>query len=311
LESVILHSGSAGLIWWKLHNSNLKSSTNLDPLHDAFRMYAARAAVHEHHLKVMLPYFRKARMEPILAKGWAISRLYPHPGLRPYGDFDICVPPERMAEAQHLLDDESTGGIQIDYHARFRELDADYAVLFERSVRVAVGRSYVHVLCPEDHLRLLSIHMLYHGGWKAPWLCDVALMMETVSPDFDWKQFLAGDRDSEWVLAALALAQDLLGARPPEIIRNYLDRRNFPRWLFDALLEQWGRDDHYMSGPPASELVREGHFLEAFRSRWPNRLQATIRMGARVNRVPRLPFQLADMVKRAGKARRHDGHEDI
>ncbi len=266
LRSAILFSGSGGLVWWKFRNSSLKSSASLDPMHDAFRLYSARAALHEHHLNILIPYFRKAGIEPILAKGWAIARLYPQPGLRPYGDFDICVPPGRIRDAQHLLDKEPAPGIDIDFHERFRELKSDYDLLLERSVRIPVGKSHIHVLCPEDHLRLLAIHMLYHGGWKPSWLCDVALMMETAGPDFDWKRFQDSDRkDSEWVLAALALAHQVLGARMPDAIGEAAQRK-FPQWLFDALLEQWGHIGHYMQGPTASAMLGEGRLMDALRS---------------------------------------------
>jgi Uncharacterised nucleotidyltransferase len=308
LRSAILFSGSGGLVWWKLRNSGLKSSPALDPIHDAFRLYSARAAVHEHHLNVLLPYFRKAGIEPILAKGWAVARLYPQPGLRPYGDFDICVPPSRMREAQHVLDSEPMTGIDIDFHERFRELESDYDALLERSVRIPIGKSHIRVLRPEDHLRLLSIHMLYHGGWKPAWVCDVALMMETAGADFEWKQFADDHRkNSEWVLAALALAHRVLGAKMPEAIGE-TGLPKFPQWLFDALLEQWGQIGHYMHGPSAADMLREGHLMEALRSRWPNRLQATVRMGARVNSMPRLPLQVADVIKRAAKL--HRGKKD-
>ena len=38
----------------------------------------------------------------------------------------------------------------------------------------------VRILCHEDHLRLLSLHLLRSGARRPPWLCDVALLLEAV-----------------------------------------------------------------------------------------------------------------------------------
>ncbi len=225
-----------------------------------------------------------------------MARLYPHPGLRPYGDFGVCVPTGRYDETlatcqQHSLSD-------VDIHERFRELDDSYDDLLRKSMEVPIGKSSIRVLSPEDHFRLLAIHALFHGVWKPVWLCDIALLMESSGATIDWGNCLSGNpKRAEWVVAAIALANRLLDARLPEAL-SALDNRRFPPWLFKGLLEQWASTDSYMTGPNAASLLREGRLIELARGRWPNPIQATIEMGVKINRTPRIAIQMADVVKR-------------
>ena len=47
----------------------------------------------------------------------------------------------------------------------------------------------------EDQLRQLCLHLLRHGACRPLWLCDVAVMLESLPGDFDWDRCLGGDRD--------------------------------------------------------------------------------------------------------------------
>ena len=44
---------------------------------------------------------REKGIEAILAKGWAVARLYPDRVLRPYGDIDICVSADQFNTAEN------------------------------------------------------------------------------------------------------------------------------------------------------------------------------------------------------------------
>src|SRR5262249_11103226 len=117
--------------------------------------------------------------------------------------------------------------------------DHPLEALYERSQLVALGEVNVHVLGPEDHLRLLCLHMLGHGAHRPLWLCDVAIVLESRPPDFDWELCLSGDRRrSDWVACALGLAHHLLGA---EIAGTPVEERarRLPRWLIPTVLRQW------------------------------------------------------------------------
>src|SRR5205814_891640 len=78
----------------------------------------------------------------------------------------------------------------------------------------AVIQTVALVLGPEDHLRLLCLHMLVHGVCRPLWLCDIGAALESRPAEFDWRWFLSGDpRRTRWALCALGLAHELLGAR--------------------------------------------------------------------------------------------------
>ena len=67
---------------------------------------------------------------------------------------------------------------------------------------------------PKIHLRYMCIHMLQHGAYRALWLCDIAVVLESLPEDFDWEYLLRGDRrPADWVASTVGLANQLLGAR--------------------------------------------------------------------------------------------------
>jgi hypothetical protein len=68
------------------------------------------------------------------------------------------------------------------------------------------------------------------------------------------------------------------------------------------VLSQWSKKEHYMDSVPsmAYSLRHPGHLLKALRLRWPNPIQATVRVGGPFNELPRLPFQLFECVLRIG-----------
>lgn len=302
LRKILLHTGSAALAWWRIRQSSLRESAASQEFREAFRLYSINATLSERRLTMIVQRLRAHGIEPILAKGWAIAREYPQPGLRPYGDFDLCVPPDRCADAEEICAKHELGG--LDVHPRFRELTAEYGELLLRSRELPIGQTSIRILSPEDHFRLLAIHALFHGVWKPLWLCDIALLMESQDTTIDWELCLSGEpKRSEWVMAAIALAHEILGARLPDPISS-LNTRQFPRWLFNGLRMQWGQEEFYMNGPTAGSLIRDGQLVQLARGRWPNPIQATVELGARINRTPRIAIQVADVVMRIAKMKR-------
>jgi hypothetical protein len=62
-----------------------------------YRDQNIKAALLEQGAERVFKALRGAGIEPVLVKGWAVARLYPEVGLRPYSDVDICVPPGRAS----------------------------------------------------------------------------------------------------------------------------------------------------------------------------------------------------------------------
>jgi hypothetical protein len=189
----------------------------------------------------------------------------------------------------------------VDLHCGSVELDdRPFDEVFSRSQLVKCGEIEVRIFGPEDHLRLLCVHMLRHGAWRPLWLCDIAVALESRPADFDWGYFLSGDpRRSDWVACAIGLAHQLVGAHVDGTPVERRSRR-LPRWLVPAILKQWGkrRLPDGMLAPMAHHLRDPRGVLEALRLRWPNPIEATTRMGGRFNEVPRLSFQIRECLVR-------------
>lgn len=291
-------SGAAGLAWWVLRSHGISWAV-ARPLRDLHRAEAARAALAEAELGSALSLLRGAGIEPLLGKGWAAARYYPAPGLRPCGDLDLYVRPEDHARGAQLA---SRSGLPIDLHRGCPDLaDRSWPSLRARSRLWPLGQvGSVRIFGPEDHLRLVVMHFLRHGGWRPLWLCDVATQVESAGPECDWGLVLDGPRrKAEWVACALALASRLLEAEPPQAPRLAREAAA-PGWVADTVLEAWSRPPvpHGVRVPLREHLRRPYSLARALRMRWPNGIEATVGVGGAFNAAPRLPFQLAESLRR-------------
>jgi hypothetical protein len=301
---LLLKSGSGALGWWKIRRSDLQSLPAAFQLRQAHRLHTLQAALHELEIKQAITFFRAEGLEPLLGKGWAIARLYPNKGLRPYGDVDLYVPRERYGVAAGALNRPGTPASNVDLHSGSAELDdRSFDDLYDRSQLVSVADVEVRILGPEDHLRLLCLHTLRHGAWRPLWLCDIGVALESRPVDFDWDYFLSGNqRRSDWVACAIGLAHQLLGVQVDDTpIASRA--KHVPRWLVPTVLRQWGagQTPHGSRARIETYLLRPAGLLEALRLRWPNAIEATVGVRGPFNELPRLPFQVANAVSRTAK----------
>jgi putative nucleotidyltransferase-like protein len=298
--SLLLATGAAGLAWRRVRaSSGLESAPVVETLRLAFRAHVLESAVHAHQLGEVMALLRAAKVPVLLGKGWAAARLYPEPGLRPYGDLDLYVTPQAHAAALAALRGPAIPPGPVDLHRGFSDLDdLGSETLFARSRTAALGDGEVSLFGPEDHLRLLCLHGLRHGLWRPLWLCDVAVTLESRPADFDWDRLRSGDRRrAEAVACALRLAQELLGARVEGIP---VAGCGLPAWLIPAVLRQWGSGSGWRE-PMSSFLRRPAGVVRELRRHWPNPIEATVGVRAPFNDFPRLPFQLAFTAVRAAR----------
>lgn len=301
---MLLESGAGALGWKRVSNSDLRTAPAALELEQAYRLHALQSAIHEREIEQALNLFRSAGVEPILVKGWAIARLYPEVGLRPYGDLDLCVAPGSYSPARLALEKETDKTYKVDLHRGFKTLDdKSWDELRSRSYLVKLGDLEVRVLSPEDHLRVLCFHFLREGAWRPLWLCDIAVGLEMRPADFDWRSFSgSNDRQQKWSACAIALAHQLLGANidgVPEAIRNV----RLPGWLLPSVLKAWEvRTMSKRHRTPTSAAWRNPNQairLDYLRSHWPNPIEATIGVSGPFNEMPRLPFQVGNCAVRA------------
>lgn len=309
LTSLLYNSGSAGLAWWRIHESELRNSASGELLHQGYRLQALQSAIQEERIGIALGLMRAGGIEPILIKGWAAARSYPHRTVRAYGDIDLVVKPGDYPIARAILDRSEISTWWVDLHKDLVELD-DRSVdeLFKRSRTENLKDLEISILSDEDHLVLLAMHFFKHSAWRPSGLCDVAAVVESLSADFDWKLCLGSSkRRTAWIASAIVLAHQLLGARidsAPLIVRSH----NLPAWLLDTVLKQWGRlftAEHSLPGQPRPllgySLRNPRTLVREIRERWPDPIIATFNLRGQPNAWPRLPYQFGAFVARAGQ----------
>ena len=298
---LLLRSGTAALAWWRASGGGSRAADSRI-LQDAYRQHAIHAAVHEQQIQAVFGLLGGAGVDAVLGKGWAIARQYPDPALRPYGDLDLYVPEAHYARTQEVLAAVTLDGCPVDLHRSFVEIGRrDEEVLAATRVVVLEGIP-VRIFGPEDHLRLLALHLLRHGGWRPLWLCDIAIAIESGEDRLDWDRLLRGDDTRrDWIAATVVLARDLLGADlhgPPAEVTG----RSLPRWLAPTVLRQWGdlRFVPHGTRTPIAHLLGQPRALwSALHARWPNGVEATVGVRGPFNELPRLPFQVAESMRRS------------
>lgn len=303
ISRLLLKAGAGGLAWCKVRHSDLRNSLAARKLQQAYRVHSLQAALHERNLKQVVELFDAAGVDAVLVKGWAIARLYPQPGMRPYGDLDLCVLPGQYERARKTLDAAKIPSCDVDLHSGFGKFyEREAEEVFAHSGVARLGEASVRVLSAEDDIRFLCLHLLRHGGVRAPWLCDIAMALEARPATLDWDRVLRGSRRrADWVACALGLAHQLLGAEVADT--PIADRaRKLPRWLASTVVEEWGAPYRF----PGQLAVFARHPLSMMRGlieelprHWPNAIEATMTLEGPFNSLPRLPFQVGHLLSRA------------
>lgn len=294
---VLLQTGAGSLAWRRLDHSRLADTEPADRLHREYLLDIFQAVVNERLVIRVITRLQSAGVDALLAKGWAAARLYPERGLRTYEDIDLWVRPRDYAKAVEALKGQAAPIDPVDIHQRVHLLEPDWDELYHNSRVVNLGEVEVRTLGPEDHLRLLCTYMLYHGVRRPLWLCDIGATMESLPADFNWDYCLRGKSGiSEWLACAFGLAHQLLGASLDDTPLSPRARR-LPRWLVPSLLSQWGLKDDQRQHP-APQNPRKPSELMGLYLRWPNPIQATVRVGGPFNAFPRFPFQVAELLSR-------------
>ncbi len=304
---LLYDSGAAALGWHRVSKTSLRDCASAEVLHHAYRLQSLQSDIHEQKIEKAFRLLRQAGVEAVLAKGWATAGIYSMRALRPFGDIDICVAPEKFRQASDVFSAPEAEDCWVDLHQKFSEIaNRKVAELFQRASVVQLGAEQIRILGLEDQLALSCIHLLKHGGWRPLWLCDVAVIIEALPETFNWDTCLGADKTrARWIMCAIGLAKDLLAAdlaKVPSCVNTQV-----PNWLRENVLRQWAkpfaRNQPPMSHPiPMADLLKHPARLpEGLLQRWPNPILATISVNGDFNNFPRLPYQLANCVSRIGR----------
>jgi hypothetical protein len=309
---LLLAVGSGALAWRRIRGTTLERTPAAAALENAYRVSALQESLHERALVEVFETLRAAGIEPLVFKGWFAAQLYPDPGLRPYGDHDVCVRPDDAAAAELAL---ASLDASVDLHVGLSPHETHGSALddepldglFARSRLVPLDGIEIRVLAPEDHLALLCLHLAAHGAHRPLHLCDVAAAVEQLPDGFDWELCLGErTRRAAWIAWTVGLAHGLLGASLDRVPSEVAYRR-MPRWLAPAVLRRWGTPTHVWwprgrQRPPLLSSV--GSFREAvadLRGRWPDPIDAAVAYTPPVWWMPKVAGQLAAVVFGVGR----------
>jgi hypothetical protein len=322
VASLLVEYGAAALAWHRISREpHLRQAPAAESLQQAYRLTALEATRKEAALGVIAGLFGAAGLEPMIFKGWAVARHYPKPHLRPVGDLDICAPPGRHAEAVALLSRQAVPGLEsprqglthgqghfildcgaagfchVDLHrslGRFRL--APLERLYARAPRITLGGYAVRVPAAEDHLRLVAVHFLVHGGFRPLWLCDVAALLEAAADDLDWQTCLGEDPSvAGWIACVFELARGLVGARLDHVPQaGRIDR--LPDWLRRTVLKEWQVPFATRTAEPtiARSARRPWSIPAEVKRRWPNPIRSTVAFGGSFDDSVRARYQWAE-----------------
>jgi len=313
VAEILVQSGAAPLVWWRLRHAHVPTSSSLAQLRDAYYWHSVESRLHERDIRAAIAALASAGIEPLLAKGWAVARLYPAPGLRPYSDVDLCVRPADKVGAEAALASVAPGITPVDLHTRIVDMpDRSFDALRERSSIESLGDIPVRILGIEDHLRFLCLHLLRHGARRPLWLCDVGVVLDGLPNDFDWRRFLSGEsRRTAWAVGVLVLANRLLGA-PLDAVPPVVRHAAVPDWLVSTIVCQWGEDFRPTSTRlMGAALSRLDWFLLGLRERWPNPIEATYGLDGYLTTRVRLRYQIQAYAERSisfAAGRPHGAH---
>jgi len=301
---LLYDSGAAGLGWWRIRDTQLSDTPSGELLHQAFRLLTLQARIHEQQIQRIFRVLRAGNIEPILIKGWSVARRYPQIGLRPFGDIDLLIRPQQHLQAAWIAENEQLCDCSTDLHPGIFELvDRPVEDLFARSRLVACDDEPVRILSDEDQFALSAVHFLKHAAWRPLWLCDLALFLESMSAEFDWDLCLGNDpRRANWILSAVGLARDLLGA---SICNKRINRLAVsPGWLVETVLRNWEtpfarkHEPHNHAAPILSYLRRPRGLLKDLKCRWPNPILATVTVNGTFGSRQRRRYQFRNCLQR-------------
>ena len=315
IEPLLLATGAAALACRRLRLADISIAGQSSLLKEAYRKHSIEAAVHEINTRDIFKRARAANIEPVLFKGWALARLYPEDGLRPYGDIDLWVRPKDLDQLQAVLPRDKDRSYCVEPRASFYpQFERSIDDVLRRSQVVRVNDVLVRIPSDEDHLRFICLHFLYHGGWRPLWLCDIGMMVESAGSRFDWDSCLRGTRKhADWVACAIGLAHQLLGA---EVKGTPVERRavSLPRWLSNAILRQWSKGSGMSHAEDLSfslprRLRQPKQLLHALQAHWRNPIQASVEMDAWFGESPRSILQVGSAISRLPQFAQHLGKE--
>ncbi len=242
-----------GLTYRRLADGPLATQVPVDVRERLRSVYvgtATRNAIHFRQISQIVKELERLGIPVMLLKGVHLARfVYPEPGLRSMHDVDLMVPRGRLAEAErvfldrgfgplprsdvvsrcawsnHLAKLEKDGAPVVELHWSIERPTSPFRLdldgLWRRSRGATLDGAPVRLLCPEDLLLHLALHLSYHHRFERAalkGLVDLTSVVAAHREELDWEA-LAG-RATDWgasgyLYTSLRLTREMLSPPMP------------------------------------------------------------------------------------------------
>jgi hypothetical protein len=236
----------------KYHSSDTPGEiTNI--VHDRYRANELRNRVLAQELTRLLEQFKTKGIRALAYKGPTLTiSVYDDIGLRQFGDLDILINTDDVAEACELLTKldykrripslspareqifihmhhehgfiSSDQLVYVDLHwalsTRRFPFELEPAGLFERAEHITLANSNIEHISAQDMLLLLCMHISKDLWRKLVWICDIDRLVRTTN-DIDWESLLQQSESSHckrMLYLALLISNELLRTPVPDSI---------------------------------------------------------------------------------------------
>ena len=260
------------MLYWNLkgmHDDFVPVLTELKEtyVHAYFRNWHCINQVEE-----MLRGFMKNCIQAILLKGVALTQaVYPNIALRTCTDVDLLIRPNDLPRVKDTLiqlgyqvepnfDQFNVSDVKqnsfyirhikferrnssilsspIDLHCHLGWDEKRETAFWERSQAVNIGSVKSLVLCPEDCLTYLCIHLHHHGYDRLKWFVDINALVATYQSRLDWNLLIAeykGTGIGTIFYHTLRFVQQVLHCKIPEDFLSDLQPHRYESRLFGLL----------------------------------------------------------------------------
>ncbi|MBW2169289.1 MAG: nucleotidyltransferase family protein [Deltaproteobacteria bacterium] len=232
-----------------------------------------------HKLAKVLKILKDEGIPVIVLKGaYLAGVVYNKIGMRAMQDVDLLFKIKDLSRAQKILIEKGycqpDSSLFLDIHwnieLSYADLNVEIEKVWERAKPADIAGVEVLVLCPEDLLLHLCMHLGFHhlfefAGLRT--LCDILETIRHYNGQIDWGQ--VRHRAIHWrvinlVYLALLLARDLLSADVPDSVME-----DFKPDEFDPRVKEWALEqifrvkaDTLSLSPYFWQLWRPGSFRE-------------------------------------------------
>lgn len=250
----------------------------------------------EQQIETAFKFFRQNEIEPILLKGWAISRKYPEKYQRFFSDIDLAVAPEVYERASELVEKHQ---LLIDLHCGLRQLDkVEWKDLYANSALVKLNDTDIRILSEEDHLRVLCVHWLIDGGAYREKLWDIFYAVEHRAKSFDWEKCLGvvSLKRRLWIIYTIGLAHKYLNLNINELPFE-AEAGQIPKWLIKTVEREWKSSVRLRPIHACLNDWREV-LRQIIKRIPPNPIQATVESEGAFDSGTRIKYQIRSLISR-------------